>query len=60
MGKIYVLSEDGDTTIFDANPKQYVEVAKSKLDEQCLATPGVIDHALLIRTRTSLYHIENN
>jgi outer membrane protein assembly factor BamB len=59
MGKIYTLSEDGDTTIFEANPSQYVQVAKNELNEQCLATPGVIDNALLIRTRSSLYRIEN-
>lgn len=58
-GKIYVVSEDGATVIFDADPKQFTQVAKNKLDEQCLATPAVIDGALLIRTRTSLYRIEN-
>jgi len=58
-GKIYVLGEEGDTVIFDADPKQYRQVARNKLGEQCLATPAVIDHALLIRTRTALYRIEN-
>jgi outer membrane protein assembly factor BamB len=58
-GKIYILSEEGDTVIFDADPQQYKEIARNKLGEQCLATPAVLDHALLIRTRTSLYRIEN-
>jgi outer membrane protein assembly factor BamB len=58
-GRIYVLSEDGDTVIFNADPTQFVQVAKNKLNEQCLATPAVIDNALLIRTRTFLYRIEN-
>lgn len=58
-GRIYVLSEDGDTVIFNADPKQYTQVAKNRLNEQCLATPGVVDRALLIRTRASLYRIED-
>jgi outer membrane protein assembly factor BamB len=56
---IYVLSETGDTTIFSATPKRYVEVARNKLDERALASPAVIDRGLLIRTAGALYRIEN-
>jgi hypothetical protein len=59
MGKIYILSEEGTTTIFNADPKQYVHLATNNLNEQCLASPGVIDNALLIRTASSLYRIED-
>jgi outer membrane protein assembly factor BamB len=58
-GKIYALDEAGTTTIFAADSKQYVQIAKNRLNEQCLASPGVIDNALLIRTLTSLYRIED-
>jgi outer membrane protein assembly factor BamB len=59
MGKIYALDEDGITIVFAASPKEYVQIAKNRLNEQCLASPGVIDNALLIRTASSLYRIEN-
>jgi outer membrane protein assembly factor BamB len=58
-GKIYALSEGGQTVIFRPDPERYVEVARNDLNEHSLATPGVIDHALLIRTAAGLYRIEN-
>jgi outer membrane protein assembly factor BamB len=58
-GRVYVLSESGETTIFRATPERYVEVARNTLDEQALASPVVIDHGLLIRTAGALYRIEN-
>lgn len=58
-GKIYVESEAGETIVFRADPERYIEVARNDLNEQSLATPGVIDHALLIRTASALYRIEN-
>lgn len=58
-GKIYIESEAGETVVFRADPKRYVEVARNDLNEHSLATPGVIDHALLIRTAAALYRIEN-
>jgi outer membrane protein assembly factor BamB len=58
-GKIYALDEVGTTTIFAADSKQYVQIAKNSLNQQCMASPGVIDNALLIRTLSSLYRSEN-
>ncbi len=40
-------SEAGETVVFRPDPERYVEVARNDLNEQSLATPGVIDHALL-------------
>jgi len=57
--RVYVLSESGEAIIFRATPERYVEVARNKLDEQALASPAVIDRALLIRTADALYRIEN-
>jgi outer membrane protein assembly factor BamB len=57
--KIYAQSEGGQTIIFRPDPERYVEVARNDLNEQSLATPAVIDHALLIRTAAALYRIEN-
>ena len=59
-GKIYIQSEGGETTIFQADPRGTWKWRKNALDEQSLATPAVIDHALLIRTASALYRIENS
>jgi outer membrane protein assembly factor BamB len=57
-GKIYIQSEAGETTIFRPEAERYNEIARNDLGEPTLATPGVIDHALLIRTGSALYRIE--
>ncbi len=58
-GRIYVLSEGGESTIFRASRERYVEIARNKLEERALASPAVIDRALLLRTADALYRIEN-
>jgi outer membrane protein assembly factor BamB len=57
--RVYILSEEGETTIFRATPERYLEIARNKLDEQALASLAVIDRALLLRTVGTLYRIEN-
>jgi outer membrane protein assembly factor BamB len=57
--RVYVLSESAETTIFRATPERYLEIARNKLDEQALASPAVIERALVIRTEGVLYRIEN-
>jgi outer membrane protein assembly factor BamB len=58
-GKIYIQSEAGETTIFRPEADRYEEIARNDLGEPTLATPGVIDHALMIRTASALYRIES-
>jgi outer membrane protein assembly factor BamB len=55
-GKIYCLSEDGDTYVVQAGP-QFKILGKNSLDEMCLATPAPVRGSLLIRTLTKLYRI---
>lgn len=55
-GKIYALSEDGDTFVFQAG-SDYRLLHKNALDEMCMATPAIIGDRLLIRTLTKLYCI---
>jgi outer membrane protein assembly factor BamB len=55
-GKVFLLSEDGDT--FVLNPgDSYDEVAKNSLGEMALATPAVTRDGLFVRTATALYRI---
>ena len=53
-GKIFALSEDGDTFVFQAGP-EYKLLHKNSLDEMCMATPAIVGDRLLIRTLTKLY-----
>jgi outer membrane protein assembly factor BamB len=50
-GKVYLLSEDGDTFVIEAGDK-YVELAKNSLDEMSLASPALAPNALFMRTQT--------
>ena len=53
-GKIFVLSEDGDTYVIPAGP-EFEIVATNSLNEMALATPAVAGGNLLIRTQSKLY-----
>ena len=55
-GKIYFLSEEGDT--FVINPGDtYDEIAKNSLGELAFASPAVTRDGLFLRTQTRLYRI---
>jgi outer membrane protein assembly factor BamB len=55
-GKIFCLSEDGDTYVVEAGPKFKV-LSTNRLEELCLASPAVADGKLLVRTASRLYCI---
>jgi outer membrane protein assembly factor BamB len=56
-GRIFFLSEDGDTFVLAAGD-QYHEIAKNPLGEMSLATPAIGADSLFIRTATKLYRIK--
>jgi outer membrane protein assembly factor BamB len=55
-GKIFLLSEDGDTFVIQAGP-EYKLLGKNALNEMALATPAVSRGSLFIRTQSKLYRI---
>ena len=55
-GKVFVLSEDGDTFVIQAGP-EYKLLGKNSLNEMALATPAVARGSLFLRTQSSLYRI---
>ncbi|MCE2560075.1 MAG: hypothetical protein J4F98_16190 [Acidobacteria bacterium] len=57
-GKVFVLSEDGDTFVIEAGDEFNV-VGKNSLDEMCMSTPAIADGSLFIRTRSKLYRMTN-
>jgi hypothetical protein len=52
-GKIFCLSEGGDTFVIQAGPEMKV-LAMNSLGEMCLASPALVPGALIIRTAQAL------
>jgi outer membrane protein assembly factor BamB len=57
-GKIFAISEDGDTFVMQAGP-EFKVLRKNSLDEMAMATPAIAGGSLFIRTSGSLYCIRN-
>ena len=55
-GKIFCLSEDGDTFVIQAGA-EYKLLGKNSLNEMCMATPAIARGSLMIRTASKLYRI---
>ena len=49
--KIYATSESGETFVFEANPKKYIELGRNRLGDRALATPTPADGRLYHRYR---------
>ncbi|MFV0443874.1 MAG: PQQ-binding-like beta-propeller repeat protein [Planctomycetaceae bacterium] len=57
-GQIYFCSEEGKVTVVAATD-EYTALAENQFPDGIMSTPAVVDSALLIRTTTHLYRIEN-
>jgi len=57
-GHIYLCSENGMTTVIAAG-REYKILAENLLPDGLMASPAVTGNSLILRTRTSLYRIEN-
>ena len=55
-GKVFLLSETGDTFVIEAGP-EFEVAGTNPLNEMTLATPAVVNGSLLIRTQSALYRI---
>jgi outer membrane protein assembly factor BamB len=55
-GKIFAVSEDGDTFVMQAGPELKV-LGRNSLGEMTLASPAVANGSLIMRTATKLYRI---
>ncbi len=56
-GRIYCLSEDGETIVLGAGDS-YSEIARNHLEEMSLASPAADAEALYLRTQTRLYRVQ--
>jgi outer membrane protein assembly factor BamB len=58
-GRIYAVTEEGDTIVFEAGDA-YKELAKNSLGEMSLASPAADATSLYVRTQTKLYRITSS
>jgi outer membrane protein assembly factor BamB len=57
-GRVYFENEAGVTTVVKA-AKEYEAVATNDLGERMLASPAVVDGAMILRTENNLWRIQN-
>ncbi len=55
-GKLFFLSEDGDTFVVKAGP-EFKVLGRNALNEMCMATPATLRGSIIIRTLNKLYRI---
>jgi outer membrane protein assembly factor BamB len=55
-GKVYLLSEQGDTSVIEAGPKFKI-LETNSLGERCQASPAISNGQIFIRTERNLYCI---
>lgn len=56
-GRIYCFNEEGKVTVLAAG-RQFKKLAENQMDEGFMASPAVTGKALVLRTRTHLYRVE--
>jgi outer membrane protein assembly factor BamB len=57
-GKLFCLSEDGDTFVVEAGP-EYKLLGKNSIGEMCMATPAIARGSLILRTQDRPYRIRS-
>ncbi|MEZ5399306.1 MAG: PQQ-binding-like beta-propeller repeat protein [Bryobacteraceae bacterium] len=53
-GKVYLLSQEGKVTVVSAG-QEWEILSVDDFDEECFATPALIDNRIYLRTKTALY-----
>lgn len=53
-GKVYLTSQDGHVTVVKADA-EWQTLARNDMDEECFATPALVDGSIYLRTRSALY-----
>ncbi len=56
-GRIYFCSEQGKTTVVAAS-REYRKLAENQLGDGFMASPGVVDNAMILRSRSGVYRVE--
>ena len=53
-GKVYMTSQEGHVSVLRAGG-EWEPLAKNDMDEQCMATPALLDGKIYLRTQSALY-----
>ena len=56
-GRVYLFNEDGKSIVFAAG-REFKQLGDNLLDDGFMASPAVVGNALILRTRTHVYRIE--
>ena len=56
-GKLYLFSHDGDITVVAAG-RAFKKLAETQIDGAIMASPAIVDNAILLRSDTHLYRFE--
>ena len=56
-GRIYFCSEQGKTTVV-AVSREFRKLAENQLGDGFMASPAIIDNALLLRSKSGVYRVE--
>lgn len=56
-GKVYLASQDGELPVIAA-AREFRLLATNELDDGCMASPAIAGRSLFVRTKKSLYRIE--
>lgn len=56
-GKIFCLSEQGETYVVEAGP-EFKLLHQNSLGEMCMSSPAILDDSIVVRTMSKLYRIK--
>lgn len=57
-GRVYFMSEEGETIVIDATAKKYRQLASNSLNEPTFASPAISQGRIFLRTSKHLYCID--
>jgi len=58
-GRIYLANYNGKTTVIEPG-RSFNVLAVNKLDDGFMASPAIVENALILRSKTHLYRIEKS
>ena len=57
-GRVYFFAQDGRATVVKAG-RQFVKLAENRVEGPLVATPAIVDGAIVLRTDSELYRVQN-
>jgi outer membrane protein assembly factor BamB len=54
-GKLFATSQEGHITVVEATGAGWEAITRNDMDDECFATPALVDGRIYVRTRSALY-----